>query len=119
MAITDPISLAYNAGTITLNRINQDNYGAEYFGEATNTRVTLTVKHTIPKPGQFGESHLCRINFEHYNATSGLLDRTISVWCAIRTDNGIQDQEFTEDATEALVDFLADATITKIVGRQS
>lgn len=119
MAITDPITYAYDAGTITLNRINQDNYGAVYYGEGTNKKVTLTVKHGIPAKGKAGESHLVRTDIEHYDPTSGALLRTASAWMVIRTDDGVQDVESSEDVAESIVDFMSDATITKIVSRQS
>jgi hypothetical protein len=119
MAFTDPIVLAYDAGTINLNRINQDQFGATYFGEATNKRVTLTVKHTIPPRGGFGESHMVRVDIEHYDPTTFAYLRTASAWMAIRTDDNTQDTECSEDVTESVVDFLTDPNIVKLVGRQS
>lgn len=116
--IGDTIALTYNAGTVNLARINQDNYGAEYFGTSGNDRFTLNVKHTIPARGKPGESHLARLDVEHYDA-AGVLLRTASVWTAIRTDNGIQNNPSSELATKALTAFLSAATITKLVNRES
>lgn len=116
--IGDTISLTHNGGAIVLTKINQDNYGAEYFLESGVRRFTMTVKHTIPSRGAAGESHLVRLDVEVYDA-GGVLLRTSSAWTVIRTDNGIQDQEESEDAAEALVAFLTAANITKVVGRQS
>jgi hypothetical protein len=118
MSLSDPITLAWDSGTVTMNRINQDSHGSEYYGVSGVRRFTLTVKHTIPARGASGESHLVRLDVEVYDA-NGVLLRTASAWAVIRTDGGIQDQEESEDAAEALVDFLSDATITKIVGRQN
>lgn len=118
MSLTDPIALNYNGGVVNLARINQDNYGAEYYAESGTSRFTMSVKHTIPAKGKAGESHLVRLDVEHYDA-NGLLLRVASAWTVVRTDSGIQDQESSEDATEALVDFLSAANITKVVGRQS
>jgi hypothetical protein len=117
MALADPLTLAYDAGNVTMNRINQDSFGAVYFGEATDKKLTLSVKHTIPARGEDGESHLVRLDVEHY--ASGVYVRTSSAWAVIRTDDGVQDAESSEDAMEAIVDLLSDANITKIVGRQS
>lgn len=119
MAFADPITFAYDAGTVTLNRVNQDNFGAVYFGTGTNLTVTMTVKHTIPAIGKDGESHLCRVDIDYFDASTGSFKRRVSAWCAIRTDGAPQDQENAEDVTESLVDFLSDANITKLVGRQS
>lgn len=117
MALSDPLTLAYDAGNITMNRINQDSFGAVYYGEATDKKLTLTVKHTIPARGEPGESHLVRLDVEHY--ASGVYVRTSSAWIVVRTDDGIQDQESSEDAAEAIVDLCSDANLTKIIGRQS
>lgn len=117
MALSDPLTFAYDAGNITMNRINQDNYGAVYYGEGTDVKLTLTVKHTIPPRGGDGESHLVRLDVEHY--ASGVYVRTASAWMVIRTSDNVQDQEASEDAAEAIVDLCSDANLTKIIGRQS
>lgn len=119
MAFADPLTFAYDAGNVTLNRVNQDNFGAVYYGVGTNLTITLTIKHTIPAIGADGESHLARVDIDFFDATTGAFKRRASAWCAIRTDGAPQDQENSEDVTEALVDFLSDANITKLVGRQS
>jgi hypothetical protein len=116
--IGDSISLTYNGGATVLTKINQDNYGAEYFLESGTRRFNMTIKHTIPARGKSGESHLVRLDVELYDA-NGVLLRTSSAWTVIRTDNGIHDQEECEDAAEALVAWLTAANITKVVGRQS
>ena len=116
--IGDTISLTYNAAAITLSKINQDNYGAEYFASSGNDRFTLSVKHTIPARGKPGESHLARLDVEHYDA-AGVLLRTASAWTAIRTDNGIQANTNSENAAKALTAFLSAANITKLVNRES
>lgn len=122
MAISDPITYVYDVGgvgSVTLNRINQDNYGAVYYGVGTNIDVTLTIKHTIPARGKSGESHLVRCDVSRYDATTKALVRTESAWMVIRTDDGVQDQESSEDVAESITAFMSAATITKIVGRQS
>ena len=119
MAITDPLTFAYDGGSITLNRINQDNYGSVFYGTGTNLTVSLTFKHTIPPIGSDGESHLVRCDVDHFDATTGAFVRRASAWTSIRTDGAPQDSENSEDVTEALVDFLSDANITKVIGRQS
>lgn len=113
----DTISVTYDTVAKVLSRVKQDGYGAEYYLDDTTKRFYMTVKHTVPATGQTGESHLVRLDIEHI--TDGEVARKSSAWTVIRTDVGLQDQETSEDTTEALVDFLSDATITKIVGRQS
>jgi hypothetical protein len=119
MALADPITFAYDAGTVSLNRVNQDSFGAVYYGTGTNLTITLTVKHNVPGIGKDGESHLCRVDIDHFDATTNAFKRRCSAWCAVRTDGTPQDSENTEDVTESLVDFLSDGNITKLVSRQS
>lgn len=120
----DTISVTYDTVAKTLNRVRQDGYGAEYFLDdraVSNRTFSVNVKHTIPgELGGSGESHLFRLDVDQYDTASpyAFLRRS-SAWMAIRTDYAAQDQEISEDTTEAVVDFLSDATITKIVGRQS
>lgn len=118
MSLSDPVVLAYDGGNLNFARINQDNYGAEYYVVSGTKRLTLSIKHTKPAAGEPGESHLIRLDVEHYDA-NGLLLRKASAWTVIRTDLGIQDQESSEDVTEALVALLTAGNITKFVGRES
>lgn len=120
----DTISVTYDTVAKTLNRVRQDGFGADYYldDRATSNRVfSVSVKHTIPTSrGGDGESHLFRLDVDQYDSASPYdFLRRSSAWMAIRTDSATQDQEISEDTAEAVVDFLTDATITKIVGRQS
>jgi len=119
----DTIGVTFDAVAKTLNRVNQDGFGAQYYldDRATSNRCFyVTVKHTIPSRGSPGESHLFRLDVEKYDSAAPYaLLRSASAWMAIRTDVATQDQEESEDTTECVVDFLSDANITKIVGRQS
>jgi hypothetical protein len=119
MAIADPLTFAYDSGNVTLNRTGVNNNSTIYFGAGTNLTITLTIKHTIPAVGEDGESHLARVDIDHFDSTTGLFKRRCSAWCAIRTDGTPQDAEMAEDVAESLVDFLSDANITKLVSRQS
>lgn len=119
MAFSDPVVLTYNSVAKNLAKINQDNFGAVYFVEDGDRRLTLTIKHTIPPRGKPQESHLARLDVEQYDATSGDLLRTASAWTVIRTDNGIQDSTESQNAADALVGFLTTANVTKLIGRQS
>ena len=116
--IGDTVALTYNAGTVTLTRNNQDNFGANYYGTSGNDKFNLAIKHTIPARGKAGESHLARLDVEHYDA-AGVLLRTASAWSVIRTDDGIQAATNSENATKALTAFLSAANITKLVNRES
>lgn len=119
----DTISVTYDAVAKVLNRVKMEGYGAEYYldDKAVSNRVFRAfVKHTVPSNGSFGESHMFRLYVDEYDSSTpfGLL-RTTSAWLSIRTDGAAQVQEDGEDTAEAVVDFLDDTTITKIVGRES
>jgi hypothetical protein len=119
MAFSDPITFAYDAGNITLNRVSSGNFQSVWFGVGTDLTVTMTIKHTVPAVGADGESHLCRVDIDYFDATTGAFKRRASAWTSARTDGMPQNSENSEDVLEALVDFLSDANITKLVTRQS
>lgn len=116
--IGDPVQITYNTVAKDLVRVNQDNFGASYYLEDGTERFNLSVKHTIPAKGKPGESHLVRLDVEHYDANSVLL-RTASAWTVIRTDNGIQDATSSSRAALALLGLLTSANITKVLSRES
>lgn len=118
--IGDTFGLTYNTVAKTLTKINQDNYGAVYFldDSANLMRFTLNVKHTIPKKGGSGESHLIRLDVEHYDS-DGVLIRTSSAWTVIRTDDSTQDSDASSYTTLALVGELDSTLVGQLVGRES
>lgn len=116
--LVDPLPITYNSVVKNLVRVNQDNYGSEYYLEDGQVRYRLTVKHTIPATGQPGESHLCRLDVEHYDA-NGVYIRTSSAWGVIRTDGGIQDSTSSSRAALALQTAMTSGNITKLIARES
>jgi hypothetical protein len=112
--------MTYDSESISLNRINQDNYSAEYFGEnaAGDQRLTLTVKHTIPARGGDQESHLVRLDVEHFDS-EGLYVHSSSAWIVIKTFDGVQIATDSINAYDGLIDVLDASTVAAIVGRQS
>jgi hypothetical protein len=116
--IGDTVALTYNAGTVTLTRNNQDNFGSTYYGTSGTDKFNLNIKHTIPARGKPGESHMARLDVEHYDAL-GVLLRTVSTWSVIRTDDSTQNALNAENAAKALTAFLSAANITKLVNRES
>lgn len=119
----DTISVTFDTVAKTLNRVKMEGYGAEYYldDKAISNRVFRAfVRHTVPSNGSFGESHMFRLYVDKYDSASPFsLLKTTSAWTSIRTDLAAQDQEEAEDTAEAVIDFLSDATVTKIVGRES
>lgn len=113
------IQLSYNSTTVNLTLVNQDNYGAEYYGETGTKRLTCKVNHTIQPAGVPGESHLLRLNIEEYDA-EGVYLRTSSAWSVVRTDGGVQDSAEAQLALAGLQELLGETgIIAGLVGRQS
>lgn len=113
----DTITVTYNTVAKVLSRVKLEGYGANYYLDDTTKRFYVNVKHTVPVTGQSGESHLVRLDVEHI--TSDEVVRKTSAWTVIRTDVGIQEATSADYTTQALVDFLSDATIDKVIGRES
>jgi hypothetical protein len=118
MSLGDPIAITYNAVVKNLVKVNQDNFGSTYYLDDGTERFTMSVKHTIPASGEAGESHLVRLDVEHFDV-DGVLLRTSSAWSVIKTFTGKQDTNSSQYVSEALVDFMTDANITKVIGRES
>lgn len=117
--LDNTISITHNAVSVTLTRVNQDNYSSKYFGELANgDKVTLSVAHTIPSRGAAGESHLVRLDIEHYDA-EGVYQRTSSAWTVVKTFDGIQDSVECGYAADALVGLTTSAFLAKVLGRES
>lgn len=106
---TDVISIDYGGTTYALNRINDDGYSSEYRHNAAQLRFHLSVKHDLKKAGQSGESHLVRLDVEHYTP-EGAYIRTSSAWVVIKTVDGTQDDSSSESAATALLGFLQAST---------
>lgn len=116
--LANTLDIAVGGVTKTLNRINQDGYGSEYFLNDGTSTYTLRFSHTIPAKGSFGESHLVRLDRAMYDG-SGVLLRTISTWIVIKTFDGIQVDADAEDTAEALIDLMTDANVAKVIDRES
>lgn len=115
---TISIDLGADLG-IVLTRVNQDNFSSQYFGEGSaSEKITLNVKHDIPSRGVAGESHLVRLDVEHYDG-SGVYIRTSSAWTVIKTFDGIQSSSGSLNTAMALGGVLDSAFATKIIARES
>lgn len=115
--LTTPQTLTIGAASVTLNRMNQDNFSAKYFGKSTDNlmAVTMTIAHTIPsKKGGGGESHLVRIDVESFDA-NGVYLRTASAWQVIKTFDGTQNDDLSEDVATALCSFLSASSSANII----
>lgn len=127
--LTNTITIDLGNDEVVLTKINQDNYGSEYYAKTSaGEAVTMTIAHTLPKQrGRGGESHLVKLSVEHFD-DEGVYQRTSTAWTVIKTFDGVQDDDASKDATAALLGFLSgpveedDATFGNakaVIGRQS
>lgn len=117
--LDNTLTFDYSGSPVTLDRINQDNYTSTYYGEATDVKINLRISHTIPPRGGSGESHLVRLDVEHYD-TDGVYVRTSSAWTVIKTFDNTQDSTASVDVANGLTAvFAITDMVTDVVGRQS
>lgn len=118
--IGDTIGITYNTVAKTLNKVNQDSYGADYFldDSANLMRFFIKIRHTIPARGKSGESHMLRLDVEHYDSAGALL-RTSSAWKVIVTNDGVQDYVSSQRVQAAILTAESTANTNKILGRES
>lgn len=105
--LTNTITIELGNESLVLTKINQDNYGSEYYTKTpAGEAVTMTIAHTLPKQrGRGGESHLVKLSVEHFDA-EGVYQRTSTAWTVIKTFDGVQSDDDSLDASKALVGFL-------------
>lgn len=117
--LDNTLTITYDAASVVMTRVAEQNFSSKYYGENGNDKLNLTVKHDIPARGNAGESHLVRLDVEHYDA-EGVYLRTSSAWTVIKTFDGTQNSASCGFTVGALQDVTANATIiTKIIARES
>jgi hypothetical protein len=116
--IGDSLTITYNAASKVLLKVNQDNYGAEYFLRESLAIYRLKISHTIPAKLGTNESHLVRLDVETYDA-NGELVRTESCWTVMKTADAAQNSTTLLYAINSLVGWTTSANMTKVMGRES
>lgn len=119
--LDSPLSIDYDGATKTLALVSRTGRKSVYTGEETDGSATyiVTVDHTIPPRGGSGESHLIRLDVEHYD-TSGIYVRTSSAWVVLKTQDAPQQTSDSTDAASCLTQFLGQAGIvSKVLNGES
>jgi hypothetical protein len=101
-----------------LARVTAGNYTATYFKDDGTEHYTMTVKHTVPPAGKYGESHLLRVDCDYHDA-EGLYLRRESAWIVLRSEDAAQNSTTLDNLAQALIDFCSDAIIDQLVGREA
>jgi len=116
--ITNPLAITYNGVAKSLPRINQDNYGSEYFlAEATGT-YRVRIRHTTDSPQKDGQS-LDRHNVEFTRVIFGVApapDQTIQAYLVLRDNPKVSTPTEVGYANKALRDLCVDAITAELYG---
>lgn len=118
--IGDTIGFTYNAVAKTLVKINQDKMSAEYYLDDTANlmRFYALITHTIPAVGKTGESHMIRLQVDHYDALGSLI-RSVQAWKSFSTKVGTQDLVSSQRLQAALLTIETVANTDKVLKRES
>lgn len=113
------LSVTIGGTAVTLTRVNQDNFGSTYFGVDGTDKVELVISHELPKArGASGESHLVRMNIEHYDV-AGVYQRQSSAWVVIKTFDGTQDATHSLECFDALRGLVTSTMAGQLINRES
>lgn len=112
------LTITYATASVTLTKVSEQNFSSTYFAEDSGRKFTMNISHTIPVRGQPGESHLVRLDIEHFDLT-GVLLRTSSAWTVIKTFDGVQESAASAYTVEALTSFSTVGNVAKLIGRES
>jgi len=114
----NPLQITYNAVVKDLEKVNQDNYAGQYYLDDTTIRFHAKIAHTLPPSGGTGESHLLRLDAEHFDVDN-IYQRKDSAWLSVRTYDAWQSTTDLDYLTDALVALATSANITKLLTRQT
>jgi hypothetical protein len=106
--LANSYDLTVGSDTITVKRLNQDNFSSKYFGEKSDgtIKVHASISHTIPATGKTGESHLIRVDVERFDS-AGVYLRMESAWTVYKTFDAAQVTSTLGNTEGALASLLA------------
>lgn len=116
MSITNPMTVSLNAVPYTLNRINQDAYGSEYFYRGTTFSLTLKIRHSKEKPDAAG-SVMDRHNIELTQTVFATSTTPVIIRQAFATfrNGSLDDATASSYLDQGLVDVLTDANLGDLI----
>lgn len=113
----DPLAITYNSVSKDLVRVNQDNFGADYYLDDGEQKFTVEIRHTLPKNGK-AESHLMKVVVDHFD-TEGTYIRSEKAWSSFRTDDKPQVSADAALSWNALSGILTSGNVAKLLARES
>lgn len=116
----DTLSVTYNAVAKTLTRMTNGSYQVKYgLDDGGTMYYNLRIEHTVPSAANgVGETHMIRLDIDNYDADGAYLRRD-SAWFVLKTSDAKQDSTAIDYTAQALVDFLSDANLLKLVAREA
>jgi hypothetical protein len=117
--IGDTVTITYNSVATVLNRINQDNYAAEYLYRDATKAFRLRIRHlneSVAAGKPAFERHQVDLTRTEFDATNG--DREYQAYTVIRLPKG-SDPAVAPLLTLALNAFETSTNLTKVVGWES
>lgn len=87
MAIANPLVVAYDGNNISMNRINQDSYGSEYYFRSTTEDFRVKIRHQTEKVGLDGvvmERHNVELTHTVFSVTPGVADTVEQIYFVLR-----------------------------------
>ncbi len=112
--LTSPLTLTYDAESVTLNRVDgPDDYAGGFYGQnAAGDEFNLTIKHTLPKGTSLVESHLARLDATFKDAEG--VPHTYSVWKVLKV-SGTQEDDDVSVLVNTAFDALVDTSVVGII----
>jgi len=115
--LANTLAITYNSNSVTLTRVQESNFSSTYFGEDGDDKFKLVISHTIPERGGNGESHMIRLDVEHY--ASSVYVGTSTCWTVIKTFDSPQDSDAAGYTSDALLTLFDTTLQAQLIGRES
>lgn len=117
--IGDTLSITHNGVAVVLNKINQDNFGAEYLKRTSTEEFRVRIRHQLEsaKAGaRPNERHNVELTRTVFDLVAG--DQSYQTYIVIRAPKGT-DPVTAERVANALVGVMSTSMVTKVVGLES
>jgi hypothetical protein len=121
--LASPLNLSFDSETISMVRINQDNYASVYYGTSADglRRLTLTFTHRLPKKGGTGESHGVNLDIERYDSEEKYIG-VVKTFMVMKSIDHIQNTSEMLSAAIGMTGLLtatSNAVLTALANRES
>lgn len=91
MSIANPLVLSINGNNKSLPKINQDNYGSEYYLRSATDEYRVRIRHSeeaAQKNGTKFDRHNVELTFTVFSTVVGVPDDVLQVYAVLRNPSG-------------------------------